>query len=95
MTKLKKNEINNLYQFDPNQKGEEFTVEGRVVEDLDTNFSPGIFKIESKRKNYLIKTLSWVYQAVVKKNDLVRIKGKKIDQETIAVTDYNHGIFIK
>lgn len=91
---LKDHEISPAFKVDLYKKGKEICVEGRVMEDIYTNLCPRIFKIKSRNKTYIIKTLFWAYQSCVKDKDLVLIRGEKINN-TIILKRYNHGVIIK
>lgn len=92
---FKQDEITDAFKFDHNDGNKEVCLEGSVIEDFYTNFCPRIFKVRNKDGTHTIKTYYWLYQACVKNGDRVLVRGRRMDDDSININNYNHGIIIK
>jgi predicted nucleotidyltransferase len=91
----KPEEVTNLLIAD-DQAGQNTVIEGEVIDDIYTNFCPRIFSIKTELDQiYSVKTYYWAYHSCVKIGDHVIIFGKSIDNNTILLNEYEHGITIK
>ncbi|MFA6227599.1 MAG: hypothetical protein WC668_00205 [Patescibacteria group bacterium] len=76
--------------------GKDIVVEGEVLDDIRTNFSPRIFNVRDRRGIiFTVKTYYWAYHACVRIGDIVTIAGRLVDRNIILLNNFNHGIAIR